>query len=628
MNEPCDRRVTTFQVLGPLAIRVAGRPIVLGARRQQTVLAMLLLCAGRTVPVESLIEAVWPDGPPATGRTQVAICVTALRKLFREAGCADDVIVTGPRGYLLPPEQHRIDAVDFAARVADARGAVRNNRTSAAIGRFSEALALWRGPALPGMPGAPIRDEITRLEQERLVVHEELAAVKLAVGQHDTVAGELSVLVREHPTRQTARAQLMLAQYRSGRRAEALATYDEAQRLAVAQEGPPPGAALRDLREAILNDSPGIAGPDTSAGHGHPDAVPAQLPAAVPAFTGRARELSVLDHLVGQGSSDGPPTVGLLTGGPGVGKTGLAVYWAHRVASRFPDGRLFVDLHGHDESGPAEPGAVLAGFLRALGVAPDRVPSSLAERAALYRSLLDRRRMLVVLDNARSFGQVAPLVPGGGDCCVLVTSRGQLGDLIDRHGATRLRLGPLDAGDAVELLGRMVADARVAGDPDGTARLAELCDRLPLALRVAAARLVAKPHWTIANLVDRLADPAARLDELSTGEQDMRVRILASYRDLTPRVALLFRRLAAAEPDGFGARVAAAVVGTTRREAEGLVESLVDAHLVDVEGRDASGETRYRLPALLRLFACERGDPEIPARPRPSRQSMSGDLTM
>jgi hypothetical protein len=234
----------------------------------------------------------------------------------------------------------------------------------------------------------------------------------------------------------------------------------------------------------------------------------------------------------------------------------------------------------------------------------------------------------VVLDNARSFAQIAPLIPGGGECCVLVTSRAQLGDLIDRHGATRLRLGPLDAGDAIELLGRMVADARVAGDPDGTASLAELCDRLPLALRVAAARLVAKPHWTIGNLVDRLADPAARLDELSTGEQDVRVRILASYRDLTPQAAMLFRRLAALEPDGFDVRTAAAVADISRPAAEGLVESLVDAHLVDVAGRDESGATRYRLHALLRLFACERGDTEILVHPKAARPLSTGDLTM
>jgi DNA-binding SARP family transcriptional activator len=616
MNELRERIGTAFQILGPLGVRVAGRPVVIGAPRQQTVLAMLLLAAGRTVPLECLIDAVWPDGPPATARTQVAICVTALRKFFHTAGCADDVIVTGPRGYLLPCEPHRIDVVDFASRVADGRSAVRHGRTAAAIASFTEALALWRGAALPGMHGDPVRREVGRLEQERLAVAEELAALKLAVGQHDTVAGELAVLVGEHPTRQTARAQLMLAQYRAGRRAEALATFDEGCRLAVEQGAPRPGAALCDLREAIMNDSPAIAAPDPRPARGRRQAgqIPAQLPADVPAFTGRTRELSVLDHLVGDGREDGPPHVGLLTGGPGVGKTGLAVYWSRRVATRFPHGQLFADLHGHDESEPADTGAVLDGFLRALGVTQDRLPESMAERAALYRSLLDRRKVLVVLDNARSFAQIAPLIPGGGECCVLVTSRGQLGDLIDRHGATRLRLGRLAAGDAVELLGRMVADARVAGDPDGTAQLAELCDRLPLALRVAAARLVAKPHWTIGNLVARLTDPAARLDELSSGEQDVRTRIQASYRELPPKAAMLFGALAALKPDGFDVRTAAAVTGISDRDADGLVETLVDAHLVDVAGRDGTGATRYRLSALLRLFAGERG--EIPSYPQ------------
>lgn len=619
-----ERDVTAFQILGPLGIRVAGRRVTVKAPRQRAVLAMLLLSSGCLVPLEQLIEAVWPDGPPATGRTQVAICVTALRKLFREAGCDDDVIVTAPRGYVLPPT-HRIDAVDFADRVADGRGAVRQGRTVTAIARFTEALAMWRGPALPGLRGRPVEQAVGRLEQERLVVQEELAALKLAIGQHDTVVGELSVLVGEHPARQTARAQLMLAQYRSGQRAEALATFAEGHRLAVEQGGPAPGQALRDLHEAILNNSPSltVTEPPNST-----ERIPAQLPAAVPSFTGRACELSVLDHLVDDDEPDGPPAVGLITGGPGVGKTGLAVHWAHRNAERFPHGQLFADLHGHDDSGPAHPAAVLGCFLRALGVSEDRIPAAAAERAALYRSVLAHRRTLVVLDNARSFAQVEPLIPGSGTCCVLVTGRGQFGQLLDRHGATRVRLGPLDMTAAVELLGRMVTDARVAGDPAGTVVLAQLCDGLPLALRIAAARLVAKPHWTIDHLVDRLADPARRLDELAAGGHDVRARILTSYRDLAPRAAMLFRRLGTVDQGTFGTRMAASLAGTTSDDAESLLESLVDAHLVDVAGRDRSGEVRYRLGMLPLLFARERAGSEILACPGPPHPWRSDDLSV
>ena len=610
MSELREPDGTAFQILGPLGVDVAGRQVTVRAPRQRAVLAMLLLSCGRPVTRDQLLAAVWPDGAPATGRTQVAICVTALRKLFRQAGCTGDVIVTAPHGYLIPSTPHRIDAVDFADRVADGRGAVRQGRTAVAITRFTEALALWRGPALPGLPGGPLEQAVGRLEAERLAVQEELAALRLAIGQHETVAGELTVLVGEHPLRQTARAQLMLAQYRSGRRAEALATFAEGHRLAAA-DGVAPAPALADLHEAILNDSPAVRAPDTTP----TELVPAQLPADVPSFAGRTRELSVLDHLVDGEAVDGPPEVGLLVGGPGVGKTGLAVHWAHRVASCFPDGQLFADLHGHDDAdGPADPCAVLGRFLRALGVPEQHIPVSLAERAALYRSALYGRRALVVLDNARSFAQVAPLIPGGGTCCVLVTSRGQLGELIDRHGARRLLLRPLTVTAAVELLDTMVADARVAGDPAGTVVLAQLCDGLPLALRVAASRLVAKPHWTVDHLVRRLADPDRRLAELSAGEQDVRARILTSYRDLSPRAALLFRRLATVDQGGFGVAVAAALAGTGADEAEALLESLVDAHLLDVIGRDSTGGVRYRLDMLPFLLARERAGEELSAR--------------
>lgn len=592
MSEPHERDVTTFRILGPLSIRGGGRDIVVAARRQRAVLAMLLLSAGRTVTSECLMDAVWPDGPPATGRTQVAICVTALRRLFRDAGCAD-VIVTGPRGYLVPTGPHRIDAVDFAHRVGTARTAVRDARTAAAIRAFTEALALWRGPALPSLSGRAIEGEVHRLEQERLAVHEELAAVRLAVGQHDTVAGELAVLVAEHPTRQTARAQLMLAQYRAGRRQDALATFADAEQLEQ-----PLSRALLDLRDAIRNT--------TTAVRTRPDPVPAQLPADIPAFTGRTSELSVLDNVIAD--HDGPPSVALITGGPGVGKTGLAVHWAHRVARRFTDGQLFVDLI--DADGSADTDTVLLGFLRALGVPDNRIPAPPAERAALYRSTTSARRMLVVLDNAGSFAQIAPLIPGGGGCCVVVTGRAQLGDLIDRHGATRLRLGPLDADQAVELLDRMVADARMADAPDDAARLAHLCDRLPLALRIAAARLVAKPHWTIAHLVCRLTDPARRLDVLSAGEQDVRAGLRADYRALPATAALVFRRLGTVEPAAIEIRLAAAISGLSRPAAEAALEALVDAHLLDAAGRDPAGDLRYRVPMLAHLFARELADME------------------
>jgi DNA-binding SARP family transcriptional activator len=593
-------------VLGMLQAGVGDTQIAIGGSRQRTILAMLALAPGQVVSVDTLVEAVWHGRPPATGRTQVAICVAALRKTIKAAGFHDDVIITSAPGYLLRTDSVRIDAMEFTELTALGETAAEAGDLAEAARCLDAAQKLWRGPALTGVSGLSVEIEAARLEELRLTVHEKHAAIRLDLGQHNDLIGELTTLVREHPLREQSRAQLMLAQYRAGRRAESLATFRDGQRLSITEFGLELGPSLRKMHDAILRDDPGLtaARPVRAEDSRLRQRVPAQLPADVPGFTGRAREIAALDGMVGGTGLTTGLTIGLITGGAGVGKTGLAVHWANRVADDFPDGQLFADVS-------AGPNAVLGGFLRALGVPEDLIRDDVEERAALYRSILRNRRALVVLDNAASFAEIRPLLPGSPQCHVLVTSRGQLYDLLGKHGAHQLRLGALAATDAVSLLGAVAGNARVTADPAAANRLAELCDRLPLVLRTAGARLAAKPHWSVRHLLDKVADEAHRLDELSGAEQDLRAGFASSCQELTEPEAALFRRLGLLTVPEVSVWIGAALLDTTANRAEKHMERLVDLQLLDVIGTDAAGGVRYRQPELIRLYAkelCEEHD--------------------
>jgi DNA-binding SARP family transcriptional activator len=600
-----------FRVLGPLELGTGGEWSLIRSPRQRTVLAMLLLSPDQVVSVDSLIEAVWSDHPPATGRTQIAICITALRKAFRAARHPEEVITTVAPGYRLNGGEHRIDAVEFNRLVGRARSSARHGEAAVAVEEFDQALDLWRGQALAGVSGYSIEVEAGRLEQERLNVVEQQADLKLALGRHRAVVGELAALVREHPQRETARAQLMLAQYRCGQRVEALKTFRDGRQYAIDTYGLDPGTALLELHEAILRDDASLAAPVTTDTVLTVRAVvPAQLPSDIPAFTGRVEELARLDAMVAGRADHEPTPVGLITGGPGVGKTAVAVHWARQVAGRFPGGQLYADLHGRDGQHAADPNAVLVYFLQALGVSAAAIPAASGERAALYRSVIDSRRVLVVLDNARDYQQIAPLMPGSGSCCVLATSGEPVSELLGNHCAVSVRMAPLPAPAARELIAAVVGDRRVAEDPVGTARLAELCDRLPLTLRAAAARLSAKPHWRVGDLVSRLADPARRLDELGQVGVELRSRLRSSCARLDPRATRLFRLLG----QEFGASVdaadAAELLDVGRVEAELALEHLVDACLAEVVAGARTGPTRYRVGGLVQVFAWELGRDE------------------
>lgn len=596
-----------FRVLGSLDVRAAGCELSVGGPRQRAVLATLLLSPGRVVSVDALMEQVWNGRPPTTGRAQIAICVAGLRKVFRAAGCEQPVIVTAPPGYRLSLDGHRLDAAEFTRRAAAAHEqALRPGCEGEAADLLQEALAMWRGPALADVYAHSAEVEAARLAELRMQAVEQHTALGLALGRHRDLVGELTGLVRADPLREQLRGYLMLALHRCGRRSEALKVFQEGRGVCVEELGLEPGAGLRELHEAILRDSAAVAAP-AAAGPGAaapaPRRGPAQLPSDVTAFVGRQPELAAMDGALTERARSGPVPVCFVTGGPGVGKSGLALHWARRAAAHFPDGQLYADLREPGENGePVQARVVLHRFLRALGVPQEAIPADPQECGTLYRSALDGRRVLVVLDNAAAYPQIRPLLPGSGHCGVIVTGSGVLGEL-DGGGALRIRLGPLGPCDAAGLLALLVRDGRATDAPHVTDRLAELCGRLPLALRAAAARLVAKPHWQLADLVTRLADPARRLPELGRGDGSLSARLDSAVHALEPADRRAFGRLGAAGPPEFDARQGAVLLGVDVPVAEDVLEQLVDAQLLQVAGRDGTGRLRYRFEELLRLHA-------------------------
>ncbi|MFC7386578.1 AfsR/SARP family transcriptional regulator [Sphaerisporangium rhizosphaerae] len=610
MSEPSETAPSSlgFRYLGPLEVQAGGRRLRIGSPRQRVVLAMLLLSCDCVVSVDSLVDAVWGGSPPATGRTQVAICIAALRKLFAAAGY-HDVIATVSPGYKLVSEGCRIDGEQFVRLVEEGQAALQQGRTTEASAKLDEALKLWWGPALAGVPSSVVEGKAIRLEETRLAVYEESLALKLELRQHTDLVPDLAALVREHPLRERARALLMLAQYRGGRRSEALEIFNEGRRRLVEDLGLEPGPILRDMQAAIFRDDPKLASVRAPVPSVWTRVVPAQLPPSAPLFTGRQADLAALDGLLDQRARSGPVPVGVLTGRVGVGKTALAVHWAHGAAEHFPDGQLFADLRGWDPDQPAsEAAAVLSGFLHALGVPLAEIPARLEEQTSLYNSLVDGRKVLVVIDNVRNAAQARPLLPGSGTCCVLLTGRA----LPDAHGSVRLHLRPFRTAESSALLRGIIGEERAREDPDSLERLGELCDGMPLALWSAALRLAARSHWTLKDLLLRLEDPERRLSEISHGIWDVRARIGASYRDLSPRAALALRRLGLLGIRDVTPWMAATLLDCGPAEAEDLMENLHETGFLEVAARDQDGRRRYRLPSLFAQYAREKSRADAP----------------
>ncbi|MBM2614792.1 tetratricopeptide repeat protein [Actinoplanes sp. LDG1-06] len=577
-----------FRLLGPLEVRHDQQPLALGQRRgQRLTLGLLLLEAGRVVPLDRLLDLLWEGHPPHTAAATLQSHVARLRTALdpeRDGGRGIRLVRRG-EGYAAEVEPGRVDAHRFRDLVARAREFADPEARAAAL---REALALWRGPLLADVASDRLRDRVgAGLEEERLSAWEDWAEAELAAGQHHRTVPELTGLVREHPLRERLTGALMLALHRDGRRSDALDTYHQTARRLRDEYGLDPGAVLRRRHAEILRDEPALNPPV--------DVTPALLPAASPVFAGRAGHLRELDRLL---DPAGTVTITVIAGTAGAGKTALAVHWAHRVAGRFPDGQLYVNLRGFDPTGAAvTPAEAVRSFLDALGVSPQRVPPGLPEQINLYRSLMTSRRMLVLLDNARDAEQVRPLLPGSSGCRTVLTSRNRLAGLIAIEGAHPLGLDVLPVAEARELLARRLGAARLT-PVEAVDRILARTARLPLALAIVAARAAMHPEHPLTALVDQLSGLAPLADD--DPATDPRAVFSWSYERLGPPAARLFRLLGTHPGPDIGAPAAAALNGRSPAETAGHLAELVGAHLIS-EPRPG----RFTFHDLLRAYASE-----------------------
>jgi DNA-binding SARP family transcriptional activator/tetratricopeptide (TPR) repeat protein len=574
-----------FGILGPPEIWRDERPVPVGGPQQRALLTALLVNANRVVSAERLIAYLWEEQPPAAARSLLQGCVAQLRRACREADPDRQRLVTRAPGYVLEVAPDELDLDRFQALVARAAGAP----PARAAEILGAALALWRGPALDGVEVEAARTDAAHLEEQRLAAVEQQVEAHLRLGRYEALITELDAHVRAHSLRERLWAMLMLAQYGADRQADALATFQRLEQTLADQLGVPPSPSLRGLQVTILAGGDALAPYRSTAEQGPK---PAQLPPAVSVFTGRDEHLSVLGKLL-VGTAE-TTVVGLISGTAGIGKTALAVHWAHRVRDQFPDGQLFVNLQG------LRPIDALAGFLHAFGTHTDQIPTDQEQATARYRSVVAGRRMLMVLDNADSADQVRPLLPGGSGCLVLVTSRDRLGGLVARDGAWPITLDPLAHGDAVRLLGRVLGAERAAAEPEQVAELARLCGHLPLALRIAAANLACQPDRRIADEVTALsADDRLTVLEVD-GDRHNAVRAAfdRSYVALNPAERTLFRRLGLVPGPDVSVEAVAALGGEPA-----ALDRLARANLAQ-----ASGPDRYAMHDLLRLYAREQAD--------------------
>jgi DNA-binding SARP family transcriptional activator/Tfp pilus assembly protein PilF len=601
-----------FRILGSLEVLVSGQRLPLGGQRERKMLAVLLLDANRVVPVTSLVDALWDYGPPATAGKQVRNAVSQLRRGLAAHGVSG-VLETDGSGYRLSAADDMIDAGLFEARVSQAERAASAGRLAESASTLRSALDLWRGPALAGLSGRVIEAAATAWNERRCATAEAYHDQQLALGRHREIIGELTALVARHPLRERTTAQLMLALYRCGRPTEALSRYSQLRTVLADELGLDPGPRLRELQQQILTGDAaldvrlpegGLSDRMARAGSRAPLAGPAQLPAAVRHFAGRCDELKTLTGLLENAADAGATVViSAISGTAGIGKTALAVHFAHQAAQRFPDGQLYVNLRGFDSAGtPMQPAEAVRGFLDALVVPAERVPADLGAQTALYRSLPAGKRMLVVLDNARHSGQVRPLIPGSPGCLVVVTSRDPLTSLVATEGACPLTLDLLTSPEARELLAGRLGAERLAGDPESVAELIRLCARLPLALSIAAARAASQPLLPMAALAAELRDARARLDALDAGDDAASVRSVFSwsYRCLSAPAARMFRLLGVHAGPDISAPAATSLAGLSPGEVRTALSELTRAHLL----MERTG-CRYAFHDLLRAYAAE-----------------------
>ncbi|MFJ4951332.1 AfsR/SARP family transcriptional regulator [Streptomyces sp. NPDC088760] len=603
-----------FGVLGPVRARRGEEALPTGSPQQRALLAALLLREGRTATAAELIDALWGSEPPSQALAAVRTYASRLRKILDPG-----VLVSESGGYAVRGlGEGALDlavAQDLAAEAEKARGTGDLGRARSLL---NQALALWDGEPLAGVPGPYAEAQRARLEEWRLGLLETRLDLDLEQGGHAEAVSELTALTAAHPLRERLRELLMLALYRSGRQAEALAVYADTRRLLAEELGVDPRPGLSELQQRILQADPSLAEP--SSPMAEPTAAPvrpAQLPASVPDFTGRSAFVSELTEVLSSASeAEGRVmAVSALAGIGGVGKTTLAVHVAHRARGAFPDGQLYVDLQGAGPR-PAEPETVLGSFLRALGTPDTAIPDSLEERSALYRSVLDGRRVLVLLDNAKDAAQVRPLLPGTEGCAALVTSRVRM---LDLAGAHLVDLDVMSPDEALALFTRIVGEERVAAEREAALDVVAACGFLPLAIRIAASRLAARRTWTVSVLAAKLADGRRRLDELQAGDLAVKATFELGYGQLEPPQARAFRLLGLADGPDISLAAAAAVLDLPAEETEDLLESLVDTSLLE-----SAAPGRYRFHDLVRLYA--RACAERDERPPSEREAAMSRL--
>ncbi|HYX59364.1 MAG TPA: BTAD domain-containing putative transcriptional regulator, partial [Streptosporangiaceae bacterium] len=640
-------------VLGPVMAWYGDQELPVGQPRQQAVLGILAMRANRVISRGELVDAVWGQDPPASAEGGIYTYVAGLRRVIepnRSLRGPGRVLVSSGAGYVLHLVPGQPDAVAFEQDLGRARQLRKAGDAAGAVSALNSALSLWRGIAFAGVPGPFAETERVRLGELRSAAAEERADVLLAVGRHEEVVPDLTAMVADHPLRERMRGLLMVALYRCGRQAEALRVYAEGRRVLAEELGIDPGSDLSRIHQQVLTMDPALSVPnglairgaggsapsdeDAGAGAGPaPDGgqrrprpedrttpVPAQLPLDATGFSGRREELSILRAMLPaepghqdssqQDSGQTVPIV-VLSGTAGTGKTALAIRFGHQVAKRFPGGQLYVNLRGLDPATPPmEPAEALRLFLDALGVPPYRIPADTEGRSALFRSLLDDRQMLIVLDNARNVAQVRPLLPGAPGSLVVVTTRNELTGLVAAEGAVPLTLDVLGDVEAHEMLARRLGRARVAAEPGAADEIITACARLPLALSIAAGRAAGRPKRPLTELAAELHDARGRLDALEAGDAVTNVRAVLSwsYDQLSESAARMFRLLGVHPGPDISLSAAASLAGMPRAAAGAALRELVRTHMV-AEYLPA----RFTFHDLLRAYAAdqaERHDPE------------------
>jgi DNA-binding SARP family transcriptional activator len=602
-------------VLGPLRVWRGQTVVDLGPLQQRVVMAVLSMQARRPVSMQQMINAVWGEATPTHSVNLVQRHVSGLRRALepnRPGHAPSDVLVWSDAGYLLTLPADAVDVDIFETELSRARAARAAGNPPAAAEALHAALKLWRGPLCDGLSSPFLDAQRDRLAESRISAIEDRVELDLAIGERTDVIAELRDLVAEHPLRERLHGLLMLALYRAGRQADALAVFRDVRRVLSEELGIEPAAPLQQLHQQILagdleptTTAPAKVTGDPSAKTHLPRPVPAQLPHRVLDFTGRGAELDQLDKLLSRDRGDAGTAVVItaISGTAGVGKTALAVHWAHRISDQFPDGQLYVNLRGFDPTGSAmRPAEAIRGFLDAFGIPPQEIPTGLEAQAALYRSLLAGRRVLVLLDNAADSDQVRPLLPGSPGCLVIVTSRNELAGLIAGEGAHPVTVDLLNPTEALQLLSRRLGESRVLAEKQAADDIIALCARLPLALMIVAARAAAHQSFRLAALAAELRETGGRLDALDSGDQATNVRAVFSwsYQRLSGPGRRLFRLMGVHFGPDIATPAVVSLAGIPKTEVRPILAELARTHLVTerVPGRFAFHD-------LLRAYAAE-----------------------